>query len=156
MGHEIIVYGIIEGPPDRKATDERRSLHELNREIIATLVGPEDDDWPWLNRSMFALPGPRPQGTYLAQVIHFGSSFKDNPYDPTVKDVWISKFEAVLRKLYWVSARVFIDSDFGDRNIEWTPTNDAFLKIYDEDVPISDWERREFSQVSLPDTSLGT
>ena len=33
-------------------------------------------------RSIFALPGSHPRGTYRRQVIHFGLSMEDDPQDP--------------------------------------------------------------------------
>jgi hypothetical protein len=74
MGHQVIIYGMIECPA---AGDHLRPLKKHNETVISGL--PAEDQWPWLTRSMFALPGNWPQGTYLEQIIHFGLSMKDDP-----------------------------------------------------------------------------
>lgn len=78
MGHESLVYGCIVGAR-WKVTDMRR-LQQLNRAEIATL--PETDEWPFLTRSMFDIPGDEPEdGTYRNQLIHFGATFKAIEWD---------------------------------------------------------------------------
>lgn len=111
MGHEAIVYGQILGTGWRHG--ERFTwTHDLNRDALAAV--PVDDSWPWVVRDIFALPAPYPQGTYRRQVIHFGLSIKDEPFDRGIWDVWLGKFERVLRTMYWCSAAAHVAT-------EWAP-----------------------------------
>ncbi len=153
MGHQVVIYGMIEGPA---AGDRSRALKEHNETAIERL--PAEDEWPWLTRSMFALPGGWPQGTYREQIIHFGLSMKDDPplcprseYDPakgwprTDRQCvygWIDKFEHLLRQLFWFGASVHITTDFEpDRVFYYTPTKAAFDKmIADNPRAIDEWE----------------
>jgi hypothetical protein len=151
MGHEVIIYGRIVGASWR--VGERFTwLHDLNREALAQL--PEGDDWPWVVRDVFALPAPYPQGTYRRQIIHFGLSLKDEPHDRGVWDVWLSKFEKVLRRLYWWSATLHLQTDFEKPRIfEWTPTEAAMARLYDDPPqPITEWSRTV--RVSLSETAV--
>jgi hypothetical protein len=145
MGHELLIYGMIEGASYRQGTNEYRLLQDRNADRIGRLLAPEQDSWPWLNRSMFALPGPWPHGTYRRQVIHFGVSIKDDPDGRTVLGLWMSKLEGVLRDLYWHSTRVIVESDFeDDKLVEWAPTREAVARMLTDDPsPVRDWQRRE-------------
>jgi hypothetical protein len=142
VGHEAIVYGRIIGSSWR-AGERFAWTHELNRDALAAV--PATDDWPWVVRGMFALPAPYPEGTYREQVIHFGLSIKDEPNDRGIWDVWLGKFETVLRQLYWTSAVAHITTDFEPpRVIKWTPTEAAMGRLYDEPPQaVSEWVRSE-------------
>lgn len=149
MGHEVIISGRVVGASWRRGEQFTRT-YDLNREALAAV--PEDDDWPWVVRGIFALPAPYPQGTYRRQVIHFGLSLKDAPGDPGTWDVWLGKFEAVLRQLYWWSAQAQIDTEFGPpRVFEWVPTEAAMKRLLDDPPqPVSEWVRSV--RVMLPAT----
>lgn len=140
MGHEVVVFGSIEG-----ADPER--LRARNAAVLAAL--PADDDWPGLVGGMFALPAGWPHGTYRSHVIHFGASFKDDPHDPAVWDGWLGKFEAVLRRMYWWSATLHLDTEFGpERVFRWRPSAAAVDRMTgDEPQPVEEWRR---SVVVLP------
>lgn len=140
MGHEAILYGCIVGA-SWHAGERFTWTHDLNRKALATV--PEDDDWPWVVRGIFALPSAYPQGCYRRQIIHFGLSLKDDPYDPGRWDVWLGKFESVLRRLYWLSATVHMSTDFEPRQVfEWVPTERAIGKLYDDPPqPVDEWNR---------------
>jgi hypothetical protein len=140
MGHEAIVYGRIIGASWQVGERFART-HDLNRAALATV--PEADDWPWVVRSIFALPAPHPRGTYRRQVIHFGLSVKDDPSDRGVWDVWLGKFEAVLRRLYWRSAAAHLATDFEPpRAFDWVPTEAAMGRLYDDPPrPVAEWVR---------------
>lgn len=144
MGHEAFVYGMIVGAAYRVGGGQYRMLQERNAEAIMKLPEPEGDEWPWLNRSVFALPGPWPQGTYRRQVIHFGLSVKDDPFDRRCWDVWFAKFERILRQLYWLSARVCLETDFEPRReFVYIPTQESIKAMHtDEPIPILNWERK--------------
>jgi hypothetical protein len=140
MGHEAIIYGVIAGAT-RSFGDDFRSLYDLNAKVISSL--PCDDNHPWVDRSIFALPGDYPNGTYRRQIMHFGLSIKDNPYDLDKFIVeWLSKFESILKQLYWVSARLHIDRDFGSSEYEWSASEAARAGLLaDPPRPITDWHR---------------
>ena len=148
MGHEAILSGRIVGAT-WQVGEWFRWTYELNRDALATV--PEDDGWPWVVRGIFALPAPYPEGTDRRQVIHFGLSMKDDPIDPGIWDVWLGKFEAVLRRLYWWSALVRIESEFGPpRVFEWLRTEAARDKLDDDPPqPVTDWVRT--SRTEQPD-----
>ena len=140
MGHEAIVYGVIVGASYRIGEDYRL-LQDYNAAIIRKLR--TEDDWIWLVRSAFALPGQYPQGTYRRQIIHFGLSIKDDPSDRGCWDIWFEKFEEVLKRLYWLSAKVHIETDFEpDRMFIYLPTDESLTDLYaDKPSPISKWRR---------------
>ncbi len=139
MAHEALLFGMIEGASFR--TEEYRHLQQLNAEVLAQL--PIQDEWPWLVRGMFALPAPSPQGTFRQQVIHFGASIKDAPMDRSCWDVWIAKFERLLRKLWWWSASLVLQTDFEpDRHFLWIPAEAWTSRLSEESPPpVSDWTR---------------
>ena len=137
VGHEVIVYGCIQGAQGRREKD-LDPLQLWNAPVIAEL--PEEGEWPWLVRGMFALPAPWPQGTYQSQLIHFGASLKDEPGDRAVWEQWLQKFEALLRNLYWFSAVVHLETEFEpDRVYRWTPSAAAMQRLY-VDSPQCVWE----------------
>lgn len=140
MGHEAIVYGRIVGA-SRRVGDRFTWTHDLNREALTAV--PEDDDWPWVVQGIFALPAQYPQGTYRRQVIHFGLSIKDEPCDRGIWDLWLCKFEGVLRRLYWWSTVAHIATDFEPpRVVEWVPTEAAMGRLYDDPPqPVAEWVR---------------
>ena len=141
MSHEAILYGAIIGAT-RKSGDGFFLLHTLNVEVINSL--PTDDDHPWVDKSIFALPGDHPHGTFRRQVIHFGLSMKDDPNNlDGLMSTWIDKFEGVLRQLYWMSVRLHLDRDFdGCIDYEWNATEEARVKfLTDPPEPTCDWTR---------------
>ena len=71
MSHETIIYGYIEGATWRK--EEYRKYQRKNLEIIARL--PDDDEWPYLTRTMFSTSDPdNRQCTFGRHILHFGTS----------------------------------------------------------------------------------
>ena len=140
MGHEAIIYGAIVGSR-YKTGSEFRLLQDRNTAVIKEL--PADNDWPWVDKDVFALPGAYPTGAYRSQIIHVGLSIKEDPPESTWFDVWLLKFEAVLKKLYWDSARLHIESDFYPRReILWVPTSSAVETMFEPPhLPISEWTR---------------
>ena len=158
MGHEVIIYGIIEGA---SAGPRDYRLHQRKNETVLESL-PETDDWPWLTRAMFQLPSPHPQGTYQTQIIHFGLSMKDgaplnraggydNGYDPLTNwrdpardsiTGWIEKFENLLRQMFWWGADVYIHTDFEpDRKFCYTISDAAIKSLCDanDPIPVTDW-----------------
>lgn len=139
MGHEAILYGRIIGASGIPGPNYR-VYQNRNSAVIRRL--PREDDWPWLVRGMFSIPGS-PEGTYRRQVIHFGASIKDEASDRGIWDEWLGKFEAVLRRLYWWSAVVHLATEFEPpRTFEWVPSEAALSLLYgDPSQPIATWVR---------------
>jgi hypothetical protein len=140
LGHEAIISGRIKGATWR--TENFRSLQVHNARVLEAL--PLDDEWPWLVRGMFSLPATEPQGAYRSQIIHFGASIKDDPHDPdSWPRVWFEKFERLLSSLYWFSASVLLEREFGsDQLFRWRPTSAAVERMCQEPPQcISEWER---------------
>jgi hypothetical protein len=116
-------------------------LQILNVAVISSL--PDDDEWPFLSGKMFALPAPWPHGTYRCQIIHFGMSLKDDPYDRGIWDVWLRKLENVIQQLYWFSVTAYIRTDFEpDRMLRWLPTDRAVeLMVAEPHQSVNEWTR---------------
>ena len=105
MDQESIVYGCIKDQPGDEA--ERDHRYHANATAIAAL--PEDDGFPLLAREMFGSSGRDPfSGTYHTQVIHFGASCRAVEYE---WEQWLARFEALLAKMYWISATVHLQTE---------------------------------------------
>ena len=92
MGHFTDVYGCIFG---------RGDCAEANAAAIAAL--PEHDTWPYVTRDMFAVP--KMDYSYHDQLIPFARLYNGVE---RVWELWLSKFEAVLRTLYWDEVHVHL------------------------------------------------
>ena len=114
MESESIVYGCIRDWPsgDREQRLLRRGT---NRRVLEQL--PQGDAWPFLGREMFSfceLPGA---GLYQTQVIHFGASYRAVEYEWAL---WVQRFEALLKQLYWTSAVVHLETELnGTHTFRW-------------------------------------
>ncbi|MGK8438262.1 hypothetical protein ACRS3X_13125 [Ectopseudomonas hydrolytica] len=114
MESESIVYGCIRDWPSDDP-ELRRLRRETNHGVLAEL--PAGDMWPFLGREMFSfceLPGA---GLYQTQVIHFGASYGAVEYE---WNLWIEAFEALLKRLYWASAVVHLETELnGMHTFRW-------------------------------------
>ena len=141
MGHEVIMYGVIVGATRAPGSDFQL-LHTLNARVIESLL--PDDNHPWVDGRIFALPGPYPTGTYRRQAIHFGLTIKDDPSNLELfMNQWLSKFEKVLSQLYWTVAKLHVHRDFSlSCEYSWIPTHEAEAGLHD-DPPgaVSEWQR---------------
>lgn len=115
MESESIVYGCIKHLPFGDALQRRTSCVH-NRRVIRQL--PQADEWPFLCREMFAVPGDDLMGgTFQTQVIHFGMSYQAVEYE---WEHWIHKFEMLLKQMYWVSAVVHLETELaGHHTFVW-------------------------------------
>lgn len=113
MDQESIVYGCIKDVADGENILERL---EANRKAMLDL--PSIDDWPLVSREMFSLPSyQHGQKTYQTEVIHFGASYKAVEYEWSQ---WIEQFEALLSRMYWVSATVHLETEIsGTHTFTW-------------------------------------
>ena len=111
MESESIVYGCIRDWPSTDA-GERALRHANNQQALAQL--PAADAWPLLGREMFSLGGgPGEQ----SQVIHFGASYQAIEYEWAL---WVKEFEALLKRLYWASAVVHLETELnGLHTFRW-------------------------------------
>lgn len=115
MGLESVVYGMIRGRAYH--VDRRNALHELNEIALNKL--PTKDEWPFLTRGMFSFVphDSAPFGIYKSQIIHFGASFK------SLEDewpAWITKFEALLKTLYFDTATLHLNSEGSAHNRQYS------------------------------------
>lgn len=114
MEPESIVYGCIRDWPSDDP-ELRRLRRETNHGVLAEL--PAGELWPFLGREMFSfcdLPGA---GLYQTQVIHFGASYGAIEYE---WNLWIEAFEALLKRLYWASAVVHLETELnGMHTFRW-------------------------------------
>jgi hypothetical protein len=136
MGHISIVYGNIIG--EAWKNEDSHKLHRLNKNAIAAL--PENDEnFPWITREMFLVPDPDSDNMYRDQVIVFGASYKSVEYE---WDEWLDKFEAILKKLYWSTATIYLETELvGNHRYEWMfDLNQHDNWISDNPQPTMLWE----------------
>jgi hypothetical protein len=113
MGHQTLVYGVIEVFP---ATSNRPDADSRTDSALQAL--PETDDWPFLVRSMFsATSSEHVSVAYMYRVIHFGASLKAVEWE---WNEWLAKFERLLSMLDGVAATVHLQTELvGDHIYEW-------------------------------------
>jgi uncharacterized protein with von Willebrand factor type A (vWA) domain len=82
------------------------------------------------------------KGTFRAQIIHFGGSMNGLNFDAI--PAWLSKFEGVLRGLYWVNASAHILTDYidGAYQFNWSAHRDILATHIDGcPTPTNKWVR---------------
>ena len=98
---ESVVYGCIKNI----VVDETGRDH--NRNAMQQL--PSAESWSLVNREMFSLPGQQPMDTdMMTEVVHFGASYQGVEHE---WNYWLEQFESLLRKMYWVSATVHLETE---------------------------------------------
>jgi len=146
MGHQTILYGFIEGST-YKPGDDYRKLQKLNESIIEQI--PEEDEYPFLTKSMFSYPDSEPtRGTYRAKIIHFGGTQKGLMWNEV--PVWVDKFEKLLSELYWFEAVAHIWTDYVDGcYMYWWNADDSIIESYrnSKPIPTNKWKRKIIKQI---------
>jgi len=106
MDQESIVYGCIKGMLPSGDDDLLRRTRGVNRDVMQML--PRADDWSFLCREMFSSH---------TEVMHFGASYAGVEYE---WDAWLAEFESMLRRMYWVSATVHLETELsGVHTFTW-------------------------------------
>ena len=119
MDGEAVIYGCIR---DCVATAEAAPRLRINREAIGAL--PTVETWPLICREMFGTPqrslllnGPH------TEVVHFGASYQGIEYE---WELWMREFEALLGRMYWVSATVHLETELsGTHSFYWESLGDC-------------------------------
>jgi hypothetical protein len=129
MDQESIIYGCIKSSPSLTASELFDQV-TVNKKAILSL--PLVDDWPFLTQEMFSVPRFQMQDMAgQTNVVHFGMSYKGVEYE---WNQWVSKFEALLKVMYWQSAVVHLETEIsGLHTFMWeaidknhTPGSDDF------------------------------
>jgi hypothetical protein len=144
MGMTDILYGyIIEANPGYGGGPEERALKEVlakdirkhNSLIVESF--PFDEEWPFLKRQMFHQIPDGHLLNYKKPMIIFGGSFKSICYE---WHEWLPKFEKLIRKLYWESIVITMDSEVvGERKFIWTPPDDWITNMQTKLEPLVEW-----------------
>jgi hypothetical protein len=95
-----------------------RVIRQHNEGVLSAL--PEQDEFPPLCRPLFGWP---PAGTamitYRSRLFHLAASMKE--VDWYLRE-WLDKFEGLLRRLYWESAYVRVETAYlGAHEFNWRP-----------------------------------
>lgn len=100
---ESVVYGCIKDIAMADSNQRRQS----NREAMLQL--PSAESWSLVNREMFAVPEkPCADINLNTEVMHFGASYQGVEHE---WKYWLEQFEGLLRKMYWVSATVHLETE---------------------------------------------
>lgn len=136
MDQETIVYGIIKDVPSNDHAFLTRS-RLANCEAILSLE--EFDSFPYLTSGMFSIPSEElEQGTYQTQVIHFAASYQAVEYH---WEQWMAKFEALLKRMYWVSATVHLETELSGKHTFIWESPSSYHAPSDELSVRCEWEQ---------------
>ncbi len=102
MNQESIVYGCIKDTAEEEIAERRR----INQAAIESLASAES--WPVLSREMFTASSGTGDISFHTDVTHFGASYQGVEYE---WKHWLEQFENLLRKMYWVSATVHLETE---------------------------------------------
>lgn len=121
MSGESVVYGCIKDvvyTDDAAIAQQRR---EVNRRVLASL--PAAEDWPLISREMFAHPANAIVVDDLhTDVVPFGNSYRGVEYE---WEQWLRRFEAILQKMFWVSATVHLETEMSSvHTFTWSTDGD--------------------------------
>ena len=130
MESESIVYGCIRDWPSGDR-EQRLARRATNRRMLEQL--PQGESWAFLGRDMFSFCAAEGVGLYQTQVIHFGASYQAIEYEWSL---WIKEFEALLKRLYWASAVVHLETELnGVHTFRWESEN-GFHSPQEQDLRV--------------------
>lgn len=136
MDQESIVYGIIRNVVSSDPAFQVKS-GLVNCDALLELN--DVDTFPYLTSSMFSIPQEEPeQGTYQTQVIHFAASYQAVEYH---WEQWMAKFEALLKRMYWVSATVHLETELSGKHTFFWESPGAFHAPSEELSVRCEWEQ---------------
>jgi hypothetical protein len=92
------------------------SINAHNEAVLTAL--PSEDPFPPLCRPMFAWPPADAPGiAYNNRIVHFAACVKNADF---VARAWLDKFEQLLRRMYWESAYVRLQTVYtGTHEFTW-------------------------------------
>lgn len=125
---ESVVYGVIKNIADQDVAQHRHH----NRRAMEQL--PSAESWSLVNREMFSLPEQQSIDLSLAtEVMHFGASYIGVEHE---WKYWLEQFEVLLRKMYWVSATVHLETEMSGVHSFVFATNGMGHKPNQSDIQI--------------------
>lgn len=134
---ESVVYGCIKNVALANSSEHRRN----NRTAMLNL--PSADSWSLLNREMFALPERHCSDLHLnTEVMHFGASYQGVEHE---WQYWLEQFENLLRKMYWVSAKVHLETELSGLHSFVFETEGAAHRPHQSEIKIRCEWAREFN-----------
>lgn len=125
---ESVVYGVIKNIAEQDVAQHRHH----NRPAMEQL--PSAESWSLVNREMFSLPEQQSIDLSLAtEVMHFGASYIGVEHE---WKYWLEQFEGLLRKMYWVSATVHLETEMSGVHSFVFATNGMGRKPNQSDIQI--------------------
>ncbi|MDP4653863.1 MAG: hypothetical protein NWS22_01475 [Porticoccaceae bacterium] len=125
---ESVVYGVIKNIAEQDVAQHRHH----NRRAMEQL--PSAESWSLVNREMFSLPEQQSIDLSLAtEVMHFGASYIGVEHE---WKYWLEQFEGLLRKMYWVSATVHLETEMSGVHSFVFATNGMGHKPNQSDIQI--------------------
>ncbi|MFA7554363.1 MAG: hypothetical protein WCY88_08945 [Spongiibacteraceae bacterium] len=142
MIQESVVYGCIKDLLLSDNTQEAQQHRLNNQKVMMSL--PSIEDWPLLSREMFSMPVQVVSGDDAhTDVMHFGTSYKGVEHE---WEMWIQKFESMLKSMYWVSATVHLETEYNGRHtFTWEPESSFHEPNEDKLSVRCEWSRESVS-----------
>ncbi|SEL62340.1 hypothetical protein SAMN05216214_11580 [Atopomonas hussainii] len=132
---ESIVYGSIRDWPEG-GCEARLLRQQHNARVLQELDG--EAGWPFFSRGMFGVGQVAGDGLYQTQVISFGASYQAVEYEWSL---WVEKFEALLRRLYWANAIVHLETELNGRHTFRWESDEGFHTPEDSQLSLRcEWE----------------
>lgn len=142
MDQESVVYGCIKDTIYSSESDQMEFHRQVNEGVMTDL--PSVDDWPLLSREMFSMPATANDlDDVNTNVVHFGTSYKAVEHE---WEQWIGKFESMLKRMYWVSATVHLDTELNGRHtFTWEAENECHEPDSGELSVRCEWSRESLA-----------
>ena len=142
MDQESVVYGCIKDTVYSDQSEQFNVHRKINLQVMNEL--PSIEDWGLLNREMFSMPQVASDlDDANTNVVHFGSSYKAVEHE---WEQWIGKFESMLKRMYWVSATVHLETELNGRHtFVWESEEECHAPDSGELTVRCEWSRESLN-----------
>ncbi len=142
MDQESVVYGCIKDTVYSDQSEQFNVHRKINLQVMNEL--PSIEDWGLLNREMFSMPQVASDlDDANTNVVHFGSSYKAVEHE---WEQWIGKFESMLKRMYWVSATVHLETELNGRHtFVWESEEECHAPDSGESTVRCEWSRESLN-----------